>query len=258
MKQRSTWRIPSLVCLLSVVVACFAPSVSTRAEAPKLAFIELLSGGANTKETLPLLIAMHGLGDSPEGFAPLFASLPIKARIIAPRAPDPWGEGSSWYPIDDEVAKPRVIRQRAQLVIDLIKQVMQTRPTKGLPVVTGFSQGGVLSFALAAEHASLLRAAFPIAGTLPVQITPAKAPSAGFEVTAFHGTVDRRITFADGERSVRTLKSKGYAATLQAFEGVGHGVSPAMQSALFTALSRALTNTPAAQGAPATNTQVAK
>ena len=171
---------------------------------------------------------------------PLFADLDVKARLIAARAPDPWHEGSSWYPIDDELQKPRIIKERAKLVADLIVYLTKTRPTRGRAVVAGFSQGGVLSFALAAQHASLLRAAYPIAGLLPRELAPTQKPPAGFELIAFHGTADKRIAYGEGERAVRTLTERGYHASLQRFEGVGHGIPSAMQTALFASLKKTL------------------
>jgi phospholipase/carboxylesterase len=230
----------ALGLLVLVSLAC-TQDISANAHPPAqpaLTYVERLTAGAKAEETLPLVVAIHGLGDTPENFVELLDDFDVKARVIAPRAPDPWGEGSSWYPIDDEIRKPRILRARAQQVSDLITQLTRLRKTRGKPVVTGFSQGGVLSFAMAAYHSGQLRAALPMAGSLPAALLPAQKPAAGFELAAFHGKADRRIPFAEGETTVSALKAQGYRATLHAFEGVGHGIPMAMRAGLYASLRK--------------------
>ncbi len=240
-------RAYSVVALLLISLACTQGSSAdaNARRAPLLSFVERVTGGANANESLPLIVAIHGLGDSPEAFMGLFDDLSIKTRVIAPRAPDPWGEGSSWYPIDDPQQKPRVIRERAQRVSDLISELTRLRATRGKPIVTGFSQGGVLSFAMAAYHSDQLRAALPIAGSLPDELSASLPPArsgAAFELVAFHGKIDQRIPFADGEKTVRAMKAQGLRASLQAFDGVGHQIPLAMRDALFATLQRLVTS----------------
>ena len=214
----------------------------TPAAAPeKLSFVERTSGGASAEDTLPMLIVLHGLGDTPEDFLELFAGLREKARVIAVRAPDPWSVGTSWYPIHGTPSeKSRAIRRRADAVAELARTLPRARPTVGKPVVSGFSQGGVLSFALAADHAALFRAALPIAGAWPSDLPTPTKPPPGFSVLAFHGERDRRIPFADGEDAVKRLASAGYHATMRSFPGVGHGVPEVMRVPIIEALDELL------------------
>lgn len=238
MNTQPRWALGLLVLVSLACTQEISADATPSTQAAPLAFVERLTAGARAEETLPLLVAIHGLGDTPEHFVELLEDLDVKARVIAPRAPDPWGEGSSWYPIDDEKRKPRVIRARAQQVSDLITQITRLRKTRGKPLVTGFSQGGVLSFAMAAYHSGQLRAALPMAGSLPSELLPAQKPAADFELMAFHGKADQRIPFADGETTVRALHAQGYRATLQAFEGVGHSIPMAMRAGLYAALRK--------------------
>ncbi len=207
----------------------------------QLRFIERTSGGASAKDTLPMLIVLHGLGDTPEDFLELFAGVREKARVVALRAPDPWSVGTSWYPIHGKpLEKSRTIRQRADAVAALARSLVSARPTVGKPVVSGFSQGGVLSFALAAYHAASLHAAVPIAGALPDGLSIASKPPSGFTVFAFHGERDRRIPFADGEQAVKRLQTAGYRATMTGFPGVGHGIPQAMRATIMAVLDELL------------------
>jgi len=206
-----------------------------------LQYIERTTGGAASAAPLPLLVVMHGLGDAPEHFLPLFNELAVPARVVAVRAPDPWGAGFSWYAIDaDPALKARQIMARADAVAELLGELTKRRPTLGRPVVSGFSQGGVLSFALASYHADKLQGAVPIAGSLPPGMPAPRKPPPWFSVLAFHGREDRRIPARDGERTLQRLKDAGYAGSITTFPGLGHGVNDAMHAQLMAALSELL------------------
>jgi phospholipase/carboxylesterase len=218
-----------------------AGSRAARATAakPPLPFVELVLGADKDAE-LPLLLVLHGLGDRPEHFVQLFNVLDTPVRIVAPRAPDPFSSGSSWFPIDDPKRAPEGILERARLLVRFLAHVQKTRPTRGLPVVTGFSQGGILSFALAAYHPEQIAAALPIAGSLLDTLPPYQKAPPGFFVTAFHGRKDGRIPYAGAERTVARLQAIGTSASLTGFDKVGHEVPPAMQRALAAALQAEL------------------
>jgi phospholipase/carboxylesterase len=126
----------------------------------------------------------------------------------------------------------------AARLVALVEGLRRTRPTRGKPVVTGFSQGGMLSFALAAGHAEHFAAAVPIAGAIPAALYP--TGKASLPVEALHGAADDRVPTKAAQESVAALKAKGYAATLRTWPGVGHTINPEMRQALFDALARRL------------------
>lgn len=215
---------------LALLVALCLPALG-RAQSGQLAYVESVSGGADPNSALPLLIVLHGLGDRPEHFLPVFESLPVKARLIAPRAPDPAGDGGSWYPFDGASPEQMAsgIMARALKVAELIEFVTRSRPTLGKPVVTGFSQGGVLSFALAAYYSDQLFAAVPLAGCMPVDVPPPRAAPPAFTVRAFHGKTDQRVPYKDGVRTVAWLKRHKVKASLKSYPGVGHALTDKMR-----------------------------
>ncbi|MCA9631220.1 MAG: hypothetical protein KC766_26340, partial [Myxococcales bacterium] len=65
---------------------------------PALRYLTFQLGGAREEEELPLLIAVHGLGDTPQNFSRWLLSLDLKLRLVVPEAPDPYGHGYSWFP----------------------------------------------------------------------------------------------------------------------------------------------------------------
>jgi len=224
------------------------PTPSAPAAAPALTpleYVERLTGGASPDEPLPLLVAMHGLGDRPESFAELYAGLGVKARVIALRAPDPWGEGFSWFPFranDGDELRSRGIAGASERVVAMLGVLETRRPTRGKPVVTGFSQGGMLSFAIAARHPERVRAAFPIGGVLPQPLWPAlDAGRPSVRIVALHGEADERVPLAPTRAGVEALVARGFDARLEGFPGVGHQIPPALRARYFELIAAELT-----------------
>jgi phospholipase/carboxylesterase len=234
-------RLLLAVCLSAAVLCTEQTPVEGKGTTAKLDHVERVTGGAKASEALPLVIAIHGLGDTPENFLELFRGFEQAARIVAPRAPDPWHGGSSWYPFRGTPAeKLPVIRARADLLASFIGELRKERPSVGRTIVTGFSQGGVMSFALAAYHPELLEAALPVAGMLDAGLPDPVPMSSPLTVNAFHGTRDDMVSYAGGAASVERLKKAGRAATLKTYEGIGHTITPDMEKDLLAALRQAL------------------
>lgn len=194
---------------------------------------------------LPLIIALHGRGDDPEGFEHLLDGLPVHARVIVPRAFDPLGDdGYSWFPIRarsaDVAALARGIDSANDRLAAMIAELLKTRPTRGKALVTGFSQGGMLSFALAVDHPDLIAAAVPIGGWLPPPLVPAALPPAPLpSIVALHGEVDVVVPFAPTRESVDALKKQGWPVTLHPFPDVAHQIPPPVRRELYVQLQRA-------------------
>lgn len=217
-----------------------APAIAP--EAPvRLGFVTRVTAGAAVNARLPMIVAVHGLGDRPEDFASLFDALPFPARVVAVRGITPYGDGFTWFPPGDADRDPAAFLAATRAIAGDLAALTRRFPTCGAPVLTGFSQGGMLTLAVAAHAPSALRAAIPLAGRLPTSALPTTAPTAPLPwVTALHGMSDARIAFDAGDESVRALRRLGFAATMRPFEGVGHTVSPAMRAVLFDELRRAL------------------
>jgi phospholipase/carboxylesterase len=204
--------------------------------ADPLDHLVLLTGGATASETVPMVIAIHGLGDRPESFQGLFRGYPGKLRVIVPRAPTPYGRGSSWFRIERPPGAAMVSDMRAstEKLAALIRIVTQRYPTRGKPIVTGFSQGGMLSFALAVAHPDAIRGAIPIAGLLPKSMWPTSGKTA--PIRALHGTADNRVPYKAAEALVLHLMDRGGDVHLTPFAGVRHQVPPPVRAALYAGI----------------------
>ena len=202
------------------------------AQAAGIPYVELVTGGAWSDEQLPMIVAMHPRGGTVDGFVRMFSSFPARARVIIPHG---YGNGNgrfNWW-------EARVARDNAQVVSAAVRPVDQQmaaalreliarRPTLGRPVVCGFSQGAMLSFALAANHPDLVSAAFPMGGYLPASFASGAltVPGPRPYIHAFHGTQDRVISVNLARGSINDLRRLGVRADLTEYPSVGHKLDP--------------------------------
>lgn len=212
---------------------------------PPLEWIEFVTGGADENEALPLVLAIHGLGDRPEDFAVLFDGLEAKARFVIPRAPRPYYGGYGWTleraSGGDLEALRRELNVRAEQLETLLAAQLKTKKTLGAPIAIGFSQGAMLTYLLATRAEPILGVAIPIAGLLLDEARLEKrAPKEAPRIHAFHGDADPLIPFATGERTARKLAQRGYTITFHRGAGVPHRIPGAYRDTIMRTLKRAI------------------
>jgi len=187
----------------------------------------------------PRVVVLHGYGATPEGILGLMEGLESPARLLAPQAPSPALDGWAWFPLSRDVGGPDglgpgIAAAADDIAVWMVEEgVSSTDPA----VVTGFSQGGMLSFALAARHPELVTLAVPLGGMLPPELTPETPPPAPSpRIRAWHGADDRRVPAALAERTVRVMARAGWDAELQRVPDAGHTVPAAARIGLLHAV----------------------
>lgn len=195
-------------------------------------YIEVVLGHeAHPDEEMPLVILLHGRGGRPRiPQGPVPADLAL--RLFIPRGPDPLQGGFNWLATWTNSGKlellSRSLAGRVDQLMPAIEAFSRLRPTRGKPIVAGFSQGGILSFALATRYPEQFSAAIPIAGWLPPGMLPTekKAGASYPLIHAFHGQKDMTVPTEKGRMTVEALRSIGIAVEYTEVPGVGHDVSP--------------------------------
>jgi len=240
----------AVVFVTSILVAAARGGAEDlqRDETSGLEYLEVLTGGASASDPVPLVVAMHGLGDHPESFRLLLDDLPAKARVVFPRGPMPHGDdGFSWFEFhtDDDEGKAALgegVRTSADRIAQLIVVLLKARGGPPRAIVCGFSQGGILSFELAAAHPEIIAQAIPVSGYLPSSLWPAEPPKLRPlpKILALHGETDRLIPLEWAKWSVEALRSQGYDVTLRSWPGVSHALSPDMHATLLSTVVGAL------------------
>ncbi len=198
--------------------------------------IELFPNDAD--ESSALIVAVHGMGDRPDRWVDDWRRFPEKCQIALPRAFDPYSGGFSWFPLrenmTDEELGAVVSSSEARLWKGIAKLAGKRRV-----IVTGFSQGGILSFAMAARHPDVVIRAFPIAGSCPGPILPQNKARAA-PISAFHGTSDPILDIKWGREAVHAFKEQGNEATIKEYEGVGHTITPQIHDDVWEAIRKTL------------------
>lgn len=246
------WLVAALVFTAPAAAREIPPpgqaSVAT-SDTPPLEYIETVTAGADPKSDLPLIMLVHGLGDRPDNFVHVFDAFPVPARVVAVRGPTPYGRGYSWFPVQipvraDDPAMVDGIRASADKLAALAQWLTRRRPIVGRPVITGFSQGGILSFAVALHHPETIAAAVPVAGALPPALWSAAPMPPGTgrlpPIRALHGESDRVVPFMAAKGLVLGLATSGRDATMQSFAGVGHRIPPVVRAAVFRTITEVL------------------
>ena len=209
-----------------------------------LQYLEVVIGDARPRDRLPMVVFLHGLGDRPRIPGGPFLGLPVPVRVIAFRGPIPHGKGWSWFPVrvaegktDELAASIADVAERLALAID---GLVAAQETSGRPIVCGFSQGGILSYALAVLHPESVGTAFPLSGWLPPDLIPARPREAESVplVWAMHGADDEVVPYGPTREMIERLWTIGLWVRLVEFEGTRHRMTGEMD-ALFHEWMRA-------------------
>jgi len=175
----------------------------------------------------PLLVALHGVGSDEHDLLGLAPGLPPAWTMATLRAPMPWGQGYSWYPLGTP-GSPALepVDAAVSEVLDWIDSLAADHPRIGL---LGFSQGGSMAL-------QLLRArptGFAFAVSLSGFVVPGVAAARDEAVAAVrprvflgHGDLDPVIP------AEATARTQAWAAahtdvTDREYAGLPHAVSAA-------------------------------
>ena len=175
----------------------------------------------------PLLVTMHGVGSNERDLLGLAPALPSSWTMASLRAPMPFGQGYSWYPLGTP-GSPALgpVDESVAGVLEWIDSVAAEHPRIGL---LGFSQGGSMALQLLRARP----AAFAFAVSLSGFVVPGVTDSRDEAVAAVrprvflgHGDLDPVIP---GEATARTQAwaATNTAVTDRTYEGLPHAVSAA-------------------------------
>lgn len=214
-----------------------------------LRVLETVTGGASFDARLPVVLSIHGRGDRARLPTTTFAGLERPVRLLVPEASDPLGDGFTWSPVSVTERRPHTLavalRDNADRLAAVLRWAIANRPMQGRPIVTGFSQGGMLSFTLAVRHPSLVSAAVPVSGFIPRELLPRHMP-ARVElppIEAVHGAADRVVRIGPTRRNVRRLRALGFHVALLEIPEARHVYDDAIAAEVHTRLTAAVVAT---------------
>ena len=166
---------------------------------------------ARARASRRLMVVLHGLGDSMDGYRwlPSAMNLPWLNYLLV-NAPDDYYGGFSWYDITGDQG-PGIARSR-QLLFELLDAQRERGYPTAQTMIFGFSQGGLLTKEVGARSPHPLAGLVGISGYVwePEKFVEGLSPVAAqqrFLVT--HGTHDPLIPFSQTREQINLLKAAG-------------------------------------------------
>lgn len=162
-----------------------------------------------------VLLMMHGLGDSHEGYLWLPDALQFPwLHYALPDAPDAYYGGYSWFDIFHDPV-PGVRRSYAWL-----KELLEELHARGFPpdqmIVGGFSQGGLMALEVALRYPRRLAGILCISGAIcdPETLLREQSPAARQQrILVTHGRYDEILPFEVTRRQIDQLQRAGIPIT---------------------------------------------
>lgn len=186
-------------------------------------------------EKNPLLLLLHGYGSNEEDLFSFASELPDTYYVISARAPHDLMYGSyAWYAINFDASAnkfsdiPQAIASR-DLIVGFVDDLLAKFPIDPKAVtLVGFSQGAILSYAIALSHPEKISRVVALSGYWNPDIaTPhfAQNDFSKLRIFASHGTVDQVIPVAWARAAKPVLDQLGVENVFREYP-VGHGVAP--------------------------------
>jgi phospholipase/carboxylesterase len=166
---------------------------------------------AQEKDSRRLMIMLHGLGDSIEGYRwlPEAMNLPWLSYLLV-NAPDEYFGGYSWFDFEGDIV-PGVTRSRKQLF-----ELLDALRAKGFPTgqttFGGFSQGSLMAVEIGLRYPHRFAGVVGISGLVcePDKLAQESSPVAREQrLLVTHGTLDPLIPIANVRKQINLLIAAG-------------------------------------------------
>ncbi len=187
------------------------------------------------KEKSPALIMLHGYGSDANDLFSFASELPEELFIISAQAPYPLPPyGNAWYAINFDSVQGKfsddfqAIESRNKIV-RFIDEVVENYPVDPDNItLLGFSQGTILSYAVALSYPERIKNVIALSGYINLEILEKGYRNNDFSklaIYASHGSQDQVIPVSWARRNPEILKSLSIEHSYSEFP-VGHGVAP--------------------------------
>jgi len=187
------------------------------------------------KKNAPLLVLLHGYGSDENDLFSFADELPNELFILSLRAPhklQPYG--NAWYAINFDAQQNKwndveQAQEAMKIIVSCIEQACtQYDLDKNNVSLLGFSQGCILSMALAINRPELIKNVIGLSGYICKEFIEEDRTKKDFSHLDFycsHGSSDQVIPVDWARETPNFLTEKGIKHTYSEFP-VGHGVAP--------------------------------
>lgn len=200
-----------------------------------LSLTHLIRPSSITSGNAPTLIMLHGYGSDENDLFSFATELPKELLIISAKAPyalQPYG--NAWYAINFDADQGKwsdneqAIESR-DAIANFIDELVASYPVdKNNITLLGFSQGTILSYAVALSYPEKVKNVIALSGYINTDILKPgyeKNDFSNLSVYASHGSQDQVIPVSWARKSPEKLQELGIEHSYSEFP-VGHGVAP--------------------------------
>ncbi|MGV1011630.1 MAG: alpha/beta hydrolase [Flavobacterium sp.] len=183
----------------------------------------------------PLLLLLHGYGSNEEDLFSFASELPEEYYVVSVRAPYELGYGSyAWYAINFDADENKFsdvpqAQQSRDLIANFIDELVANYPIDATKVtLIGFSQGTILSYAIALSYPEKIQRVVAMSGYLNVEMATPNFENNDFshlKIFASHGTVDQVVPVDWARKAAPALTQLGIEVVYKEYP-IGHGVAP--------------------------------
>ena len=183
----------------------------------------------------PLLLLLHGYGSNEEDLFAFAPQLPDEYYVISVRAPYPLPPyGHAWYAInfaadESKFSDNAQAKSSRDKIITFIDEVANHYPvdTENITLI-GFSQGCILSYAVALSHPQKIKRVVAMSGYPNTDIFSdgyVQNDFTNLKMYVSHGTVDQTVPVTWGRKAKPLLDELKIDYVYKEYP-IGHGVSP--------------------------------
>ncbi|MFD1613999.1 alpha/beta hydrolase [Gelatiniphilus marinus] len=190
---------------------------------------------SNLTENAPLIIMLHGYGSDENDLFSFANELPEEFFIISVKAPYPLQpHGNAWYAINFDADKGKwndneQAKKSLELIAKFITEAVNNYPiNKNNVSLLGFSQGSILSYAVALTYPEKVKNIVALSGYINKDILPKdidKKDYSNLDFYCSHGSVDQVIPVDWARQTQPFLNTLNIKNVYSEFP-VGHGVAP--------------------------------
>ena len=187
------------------------------------------------KKNAPLLVMLHGYGSDENDLFSFAEELPDRLFILSLRAPHPLTPfGQAWYAINFDTEQNNwndvnQAKESMKTILDCVEIACDLYSLDNSNVnLLGFSQGCILSMALALNHPKKFKNIIGLSGYICQEFlvtSPNENDYDHLEFYCSHGSADQVIPVDWARKTPKILEQFGIKHHYNEFP-VGHGVSP--------------------------------
>ena len=186
-------------------------------------------------EKSPLLLLLHGYGSNADDLFSFAGELPENCFVVSAQAPYDMQYGSyAWYAINFDADENKFsdlpqARLSRDLIAKFIDELLQNYAIdKDNITLIGFSQGTILSYAVALSYPEKVQKVVALSGYLNLEIVKEdylKNSFSNLKMFISHGTQDQVILVEWAKKAPATLNNLGIETVYKEYP-MGHGINP--------------------------------